>query len=67
MQNDQNDQNDVEEQLLKQRIVSNNITFKSAFKATLGFYAAQFVSTLLGLVTITTVVVLGTLLYKLLK
>lgn len=32
--------------------------FKTAFKATLGFYAAQFVATLLGLATIGLVILL---------
>jgi hypothetical protein len=44
-----NTNNDLEETMLKNKVLSNNLTFKTAFKATMGFYAAQFVATLLGL------------------
>jgi ABC-type nitrate/sulfonate/bicarbonate transport system permease component len=40
--------------------------FKTIFKATLGFYAAQFVATLLGLAVIGTVLVVGALILKVL-
>ena len=43
---------DFEEELVKQRILSRNNTFKTAFKATLGFYAAQTLVTFFGLGTI---------------
>ncbi len=38
-----------EENLLKNSILSTNNTFKAAFGATMGFYLAQFVATILGL------------------
>lgn len=39
---------DLEEMRLKQQILIQNNTFKTAFTATLGFYAGQFVATILG-------------------
>lgn len=39
---------DLENSMLKNRILSENKTFKTAFVATLGFYAGQFVSTVIG-------------------
>ncbi len=44
--------NNLEDLVLKNRVLSKNNTFKAAFTATLGFYAGQFVATLLGLGTI---------------
>jgi len=32
----------------------SQIGFKTAFKATMGFYTAQFIATILGLITIVT-------------
>lgn len=55
--------NDLEEEMLKSRVLSKNNTFKTAFKATLGFYAGQFVATVLGLLTIG---LIGSLIYILL-
>lgn len=48
--------------------VGANLGFKTAFKATLGFYAAQFVVTLIGLaifgVVISSIVLGAYLMYK---
>lgn len=41
-----------EERLMKRKILSKNNTFRTAFMATLGFYAGQTVATLLGALTI---------------
>lgn len=56
--------NDIEEVVLKNRILSQNNTFKTAFTATLGFYAAQLLATVLGLAVIGSVVFIG---YEFLK
>lgn len=40
---------DLEQMRLKERILTQNDTFKTAFTATLGFYAGQFVATVLGI------------------
>lgn len=59
-----NTNNDLEETMLKNRVLSNNLTFKTAFKATMGFYAAQFVVTLMGLgVLATAILVIGLLVH----
>lgn len=42
----------LEDEMLKSRILSKNGTFKTAFKATLGFYAGQFVATMFGLLVV---------------
>lgn len=47
-------------QTLDTNQIKNQIGFGTAFKVTMGFYAAQFVATILGLFTIG--LVLGTLL-----
>ena len=53
---------------LELAVLKSNIGFGTAFKATLGFYAAQFVATLLGLVILGGVVALGlTVVYFLTK
>lgn len=59
--------NNLEEEALKYRILSKNNTFKTAFTATLGFYAAQFVATILGLGTLGLVIFIAYVAYKLLK
>jgi hypothetical protein len=60
--------NDLEKQILKTKILSNNSTFKTAFTATLGFYAARMVATILGLITIgSIIVVVGFIVYELTK
>lgn len=43
---------DLEETALKATVLATTNTFKGAFKATMGFYAAQFVATILGLGTL---------------
>lgn len=43
---------DFEDEMVKNRIISKNGTFKTAFKATLGFYAGQATATLFGLLVI---------------
>lgn len=48
-------------------LLKNQIGFKTAFKATLGFYTGQFVATLLGLLFIGTVVASGYLFYWLMN
>lgn len=54
----------LEEELLKTRVLSKNNTFKSAFSATLGFYAAQTLVTFLGFGTFFLV---GYIAYRILK
>lgn len=56
--------NDLEDLALKTLIISKNNTFKTAFKATLGFYVGQFVATILGLLVIVFTIYI---LYKFLK
>jgi len=56
-----------EEALLKNTILSTNTTFKAAFGATMGFYAAQFLATLLGLAVFGGVFVAIYLVYHFLK
>lgn len=56
---------DLEGEMLKNRILSKNGTFKTAFKATLGFYAGQFVATLFGLLFFASLAAIAVLLYKL--
>lgn len=58
---------DIEEELVKSRILSKNNTFKSAFMATLGFYAGQTVATLLGLLSIGLLVFIVYLIFKSLR
>jgi len=53
-----------EETVTKNRILSQNKTFKTAFVATLGFYTGQFVVTILGLGVIGLIFFIG---YQLLK
>jgi hypothetical protein len=57
---------DLENVVLKNRVLSQNSTFKTAFNATMGYYAAQFVGTLLGLATIALILGAVMLGYKLL-
>lgn len=45
-------------------ILKTQIGFGTAFKATLGFYAGQFVATMLGLVTIGLMLYIGYLVLK---
>lgn len=54
---------DLEEMRLKERVLNQNSTFKTAFKATMGFYAAQFVATLLGLTVLGIVLFVGVGIY----
>ena len=57
----------VEENLLKNSILSANTTFKAAFGATMGFYFAQFVATVLGLVLLGSLIAIVGLAFHFLK
>lgn len=48
--------NDLNDQIVKQRVLSQNSTFKTAFSATLGFYAARSLINLVGLSVFATVI-----------
>jgi len=53
-----------DEELTKNRILSENKTFKAAFTATLGYYAARMLVTFLGITLFCGTIFL---IYKLLK
>lgn len=59
--NNLRDEMEIDNAFTKQRILSQNNTFKTAFTATLGFYAGQTVATFLG---IGTFAIVGYLAYK---
>jgi len=50
-----NNRNKLENDIAKNHILSTNNTFKTAFKATLGYYAGRFVAGLIEIVLILTV------------
>lgn len=43
--------NDLEDDLVKPRVLLTSNTFKASFKAALGFYVAQMLVTIFGLVS----------------